>query len=166
MKNRRMLYGYEIEEGELRTRPEEASVVRRVMSLYTEGLSYQKISDILNDDDIPFSPEVPVWNKHKVKRLLENPRYAGSNGYPAIIEKDVFQDVQRRIRDKTANYARRERPIPKATTCEETTVSYMPSDEVIRLTNAINRGLENPDAPDGVVALILKGISARYDCLK
>lgn len=166
MKNRRMLYGYEIKQGELRIQTEEAKVVQRVMTLYIAGLSYQKISDTLNEDNISFSPEVPIWNKHKVKRLLENPRYAGANGYPPIIAQHIFQEVQQRIRDKTANYSKRERPVPKTVTCEEATVSYIPSDEVIRLGNAINRGLENPDVPEDVVTLILQGISARYDCLK
>lgn len=166
MKNRKILYGYVVENGELHIQPGEATVVQRVMALYTEELSYQKISDILNGEGIPFSSEAPSWNKHKVKRLLENPRYAGANGYPPIIELAVFQEVQLRIRDKTANYSKRERPVPKAVVCEETTVSYIPSDEVIRLTNAINRGLEHLDTPEDVVALILQGISARYDCLK
>jgi hypothetical protein len=35
---------------------------------------------------------------------------------------------------------------------------------MIRLTNAINRGLERPDKPEDTVSLILQGISARYDC--
>jgi len=42
--------------------------------------------------------------------------------------------------------------------------SYTPSGEVIRLTNAINRGLEHPDKPEDVVSLILQGVAARYDC--
>ena len=41
---------------------------------------------------------------------------------------------------------------------------YVPSAEVVRLTNAVNRGLEHPSAPEDVVALILQGVSARYDC--
>ena len=35
--------------------------------------------------------------------------------------------------------------------------SYQPSGEVIRLTNAINRGLEHPDDPQEVISLILQG---------
>ena len=42
--------------------------------------------------------------------------------------------------------------------------TYTPSGEVVRLTNAINRGLEHPDKPEDVVSLILQGVSARYDC--
>ena len=41
---------------------------------------------------------------------------------------------------------------------------YVPNGEVIRLTNAVNRGLEQPNTPENVVSLILQGVSARYDC--
>ena len=42
--------------------------------------------------------------------------------------------------------------------------AYAPSAEVIRLSNDINRGLEQPDSPEAVMALILQGAAARYDC--
>ena len=42
--------------------------------------------------------------------------------------------------------------------------AYIPSADTVRLTNAINRGLEHPDKPEDVVSLILQGVSARYDC--
>ena len=42
--------------------------------------------------------------------------------------------------------------------------TYIPSADTIRLTNAINRGLEHPDKPEDIVSLILQGVSARYDC--
>lgn len=41
---------------------------------------------------------------------------------------------------------------------------YAPSEAVIRLDNAVNRALEHPDKPKEVVALILQGVSVRYDC--
>jgi len=41
-------------------------VVKRITTLYIDGLSCQKIADILNDSDIPFDADVPLWNKHKV----------------------------------------------------------------------------------------------------
>lgn len=42
--------------------------------------------------------------------------------------------------------------------------TYAPSAEVIRLNNAINRGLERPDSPEAAMSLILQGAAARYDC--
>ena len=43
-------------------------------------------------------------------------------------------------------------------------LGYAPSEDTIRLTNAINRGLEKPEHPEEVVTLIMQGISARYAC--
>ena len=71
MINRKILYGYQIQNGEITVVEDEALVVRRVFSLYLGGLSYQRISDTLNGEEIPFCREAPLWNKHKVKRLLK-----------------------------------------------------------------------------------------------
>ncbi len=167
MSNRKILYGYQIQRGELVICPREAEIVDRIVALYMEDVSYQKISDTLNQEHIPFSMETPLWNKHKVKRLLENPRYTGEDGYPSIIEAGAFQAVQRKIRDKTAGYRKKDSASDSSTKMSEeaTEFVYVPSGEVIRLTNAINRSLEHLDTPEDVAALILQGISARYDCL-
>lgn len=218
MSKRKLLYGYQIQNGELTVVKAEASVVARVASLYLEGLSYQKLADLLNQEHIPFSKEVPVWDKHKVKRLLENPRYTGQNGYPGILDTETFQCVQSLIQEKTAKQTpKAERQILKladrlhCASCGSTLyrmggknhrkdtlylkcahcgititiqdeilleevihqmeewdrpeqTSYQPSGEVIRLTNAINRGLEHPDDPQEVISLILQGVAARYAC--
>ena len=87
MSKRRMLYGYYIQQGEIAIVETEAIIVRRVFSFCIGGLSYQKISDLLNAEKIPYSQEMPVWNKHKIKRLLENPRYMGQDDtLPSLTE--------------------------------------------------------------------------------
>lgn len=106
---RKILYGYQIQYGELVVVHQEAETIQRIATLYLNGLSYQKISDILNHDSIPYSMEVPLWNMHKVKRLLENPRYTGTDGYPPILENGVFQAVQEYIRQKTAEWTKKEK---------------------------------------------------------
>ena len=217
MTNRKNLYGYHIQNGELTVLPGEAAVVEQIAVLYIAGGSYQGIADSLNQSGILFSAEAPLWNRHKVKRLLENQRYTGKDGYPPILDEAVFQAVQAKIRSKTEGYTFKEkRPALylkeylccpcggamhrtaganrrkdtlylKCQSCgAQVTISdadlltqvshqvaehnhpadepYTPSGEVIRLNNAINRGLEHPDAPEDVVALILRGMSARYDC--
>lgn len=112
MSNRKNLYGYRIENGTLVVCPEEAAVVERVTTLYLAGASYQAIADALNKEGIPFSQEAPLWNKHKVKRLLENSRYTGADGYPPILGEAIFRAVQEQIRSKTAGYAVKEkRPV-------------------------------------------------------
>lgn len=217
MTNRKNLYGYHIENGEMAIVPEEKAVVERIAGLYLVGASYQAIADSLNKAGTPFSPQAPLWNMHKVKRLLENPRYIGTKGYPAILDSDTFHAVQAKIRAKTEGYTYKEKRLAlklkdclrcpcggalqrvggttrrkdtlylKCAACGAhvtildedllTEVSrqmaehnapkeqpYVLDSEVIRLTNAINRSLEQPDAPENVVSLILQGVSARYDC--
>lgn len=214
--NRKILYGYQVQNGETAIHPVEAITAARVFTIYEAGLSYQQIADTLNGEKVPFSQEAPLWNKHKVKRLLENPRYTGRDGYPALVSQDIFDRVQGLIREKTSGYtARKERPASKLRLlCESCggcfhrlagpnrrtdtlylkcggcgalvtitdaallneaarqiaehnapcTADYAPSEAAIRLTNAVNRGLEHPDKPEDVVSLILQGISARYGC--
>lgn len=217
MTKRKILYGYQIRRGELVIQPQEAIVAKRIATLYMDGLSYQKISDTLNADGILFSQEAPLWNKHKIKRLLENPRYTGTDGYPAVIDGDDFQIIQSKIQSKSEDQMRSEqRPALrmkeylrcacggsfhrtagpsrrkdtlylKCGTCgkqfkildsdllseiskqmaehdKPAEEGYVPSSETVRLTNAVNRGLERPEQPEEIVKLILQGVSARYDC--
>ena len=77
MSYRKILYGYQIQNGELTLVPEEAAVVNRIAGLYLDGLSYQKLADLLNQKNIPFSQEAPAWDKHKVTRLLETEGLSG-----------------------------------------------------------------------------------------
>ena len=53
MSYRKILYGYQIQNGELTLVPEEAAVVNRIAGLYLDGLSYQKLADLLNQKNIP-----------------------------------------------------------------------------------------------------------------
>lgn len=216
MKNRKILYGYCLRDGRMTIQPQEAKTVKHIVTLYTEGISFQKIAEALNGEQVPYSEDAPLWNKHKVKRLLENPRYAGADGYPAMIETAVHEAVQEKIQSKTSGQRKREtrpalwlKPYLRCEECGETLIrmgdpkpetlglrcqrcgnrltirdddliaqtviqlavhasetvkQYTPSEEVIRLTNAVNRGLEQPDNPEEVTGLILQGISARYEC--
>lgn len=218
MINRKVLYGYQIQNGALEIVPEEQRTVSMVFTLYNAGASYQAISDALNRQSIPYCREVPLWNKYKVKRLLENPRYTGKEGYPILVEADIFQAAQEKTAEKNARkQSHGEKPVIARLTpyfrctcggkmtrlgggwqnsgklylrCEdcgntavmdmEATVNgivrqfrdheqpsctaYTPSAEVMRLDNAINRGLEQPASPEAVMALILQGAAARYAC--
>lgn len=100
MTKRKILYGYQIRGGALEIVPEEQRVVHMLFTLYSAGASYQDISDALNRQGVPYSPEMPLWNKHKIKRMLENARYTGKDGYPVIIAETDFQAVQDKIAEK------------------------------------------------------------------
>lgn len=167
MAKRRMLYGYLIQNGELIIKADEATTVKRIFNDYLEDLSYQAIAEMLNEEKIPYSPEVSDWNKHKVKRLLENPRYIGEKEYPAIIEPETFANVQQLIQSKATNYTpkKTKQNIENSINNEETGLTvYEPSVEVMKIDNSINRALEKAEQPKVVIKLILQGITARYEC--
>ncbi len=172
MKNRKILYGYKIENGVFVIYPQEAEIVKRIFEIYQSGESYQGISDILNAENILYSEDSAFWNKHKIKRMLENPRYTGECGYPKIIQSEDFQAAQVIIRSKTAgkkqNRVSREQNIQVQPESHQKIENqgYQPSDEVFKLENVIRREMENPNNPQEIMQLILKAVSARYDCLK
>ncbi len=113
MIHRKILYGYQIKNGELNIVPTEAETVKMIFTYYIAGASYMQISDKLNSDNIPFSTESPAWNKNKIKRMLENPRYTGNDGYPTIIDKETFRMVQGVIQSKITSRVKAERPALK-----------------------------------------------------
>ena len=57
MINRKVLYGYQIQNGALEIVPEEQRTVSMVFTLYNAGASYQAISDALNRQSIPYCRE-------------------------------------------------------------------------------------------------------------
>ena len=62
MTHRRMLYGYQVLNGELIIMEREAVTVRSVMTLYLAGLLYLKIAGQLNSEGIPYSQEAVTEN--------------------------------------------------------------------------------------------------------
>lgn len=170
MKKRTVLYGYQIQHGDFVVIPAEQVIVERIFEDYHGGESYQKIADQLNAEKIPFHQGTGGWDKHKVKRLLEDPRYLGEKGYPALIDQKLFQIVQEEIKHKAAHCRKKDGQVKKrASEClRGRKISegegYRSSEQVIRLQNAIDRAMEAPEDPEKILALILQAISARYAC--
>lgn len=65
-----------------------------------------------------------------------------------ISDEELLEETARQVREHDA-------PVQKP---------YQPSDEVMRLTNAIDRALERIESPEETIRLILQGAGARYAC--
>ena len=87
MSNRLLPYGYRIKYGRLMIDEIEMTVVKEVCKMRSAGETLKQIADSLNFRGISFY-ETAGWDKHKVKRLLENDRYIGKDGYPPILSED------------------------------------------------------------------------------
>ncbi|MGJ4851925.1 recombinase family protein [Bacillota bacterium Meth-B3] len=100
-KNRYLPFGYHIQNGALCIHEAEASVVRRVFEDYQAGISYRRIAESLTTQGIPYMENRTDWNKHMVKRMLENSRYCGRDDFPPILPADTFGAVTALIGQKS-----------------------------------------------------------------
>ncbi|BAL01639.1 putative recombinase [Oscillibacter valericigenes Sjm18-20] len=100
-KNRYLPFGYHIQNGTLCIREAEAAVVRQVFEDYQAGMSYRRIAGSLTAKGISYMENRTDWNKHMVKRMLENPRYCGREDFPPIIPADTFGAVSALIGQKS-----------------------------------------------------------------
>lgn len=90
MGNRKLPFGYQLKQGEVTIHEAEAAVVHKIFEQYVSGASYLEITRMLKNQPVAYQPD-KLWNKNMVARILENVCYIGENGFPPIIEKNVFQ---------------------------------------------------------------------------
>jgi len=93
VKNRIIPYGYRIEDGKITICQEEAAIVKEIYEKRAAGVILSEIAASLNDRGIPFYGELG-WDKHKVKRVLENDKYLGMDGYPAILDQQTIDKAR------------------------------------------------------------------------
>lgn len=103
-------YGYQVRDGALRVKPQEARTVGLIFEMYLEGLGIARICRELNEHDIR-TKTGKRWASQTVANILRNPLYCGyakengslrSGSHRAIVDKETFSRVQvemtRRIR--------------------------------------------------------------------
>ena len=95
MKIRNMPYGYQYKNGSIAIQEKETETVKRIFTEYLNGLSLLKIAENLNNEQIEYMPGVCGWNKSRIKRIIEDERYLGTNGYPPIIDEDTHKTLIR-----------------------------------------------------------------------
>ena len=115
--------GYSVQDGKLVICPEEAATVQRIFREYASGMSYREIIAGLNRDGIKTKRGNP-YGTNSLHDLLHNEKYIGTlvygksihredgtrnthgessdiirieNAIPAIIDKDLFDAVQKRM---------------------------------------------------------------------
>lgn len=93
MKIRNIPYGYQYKNGSIAIQEKETETVKCIFTEYLNGLSLLKIAEQLNNEHIEYMPGVCGWNKSRIKRIIEDERYLGSNGYPPIIDEDTHKTL-------------------------------------------------------------------------
>ena len=161
MKIRYFPFGYQMVQGETVLHPQEAEVVRQIFSRYTTGLGYQEISKWLNRESVAYHPNVS-WNKHMVKRILENRRYTGRSGWPVIVDAALF-DAAEKKRALNPSYPKRRIAQP-ASAPSDITPLYEPTAQIRRMEKEIGRQLSKRPTPE-LKVLILQCAAEKYHSL-
>lgn len=89
MGNRKQPFGYRMELGVIVRHPQEAALVEQIFRQYLSGATYNALVAELRSQPVPYD-EGKVWNKNMLARILEDKRYTGKNGYPAIIPAEAL----------------------------------------------------------------------------
>ena len=95
MKLRTIPYGYQFTDGAVAVHPQERDTVMEICKAYLDGKSLLQIAEHLNADGVEYLPSVTGWNKARLKRIIEDERYLGRESYPAILDKETFDALQR-----------------------------------------------------------------------
>ncbi len=90
-----------IQNGETIICPKEADAVRSIFHRYLAGVSYARIAEEMSRGTIPYHQHTSQWNKHMIKRILENGKYLGTGIYPWLVSVEDFLAVQLQREDKT-----------------------------------------------------------------
>ncbi len=86
-KNRKIPFGYMMQNGEITTNPKE---VLAVVSIFRRYVSGESLTTIAQSMDVPYN-EGLTWNKNTVKRIIENEKYLGTDKFPQLIDEDTFR---------------------------------------------------------------------------
>ncbi|MDE7262454.1 MAG: recombinase family protein [Oscillospiraceae bacterium] len=98
---RKTPFGYMVRDGKTVICPKEADAVRSIYHRYLAGASYARIAEEMSLGTIPYHQHTPQWNKHMIKRILENGKYLGTDIYPRLVSDEDFLAVQLQREDKT-----------------------------------------------------------------
>lgn len=102
-KIRNLPYGYAVFNGRIIPKPDEIAELTWIFDSYKMGATCQKIAENLIERAIPYMEDKPEWNKSKIKRILENKSYLGTNMLPSVMTEQVFYEIQEVIKSKTVN---------------------------------------------------------------
>lgn len=72
--------GYSNIDGKLEKNLDEVEIVKAVFAMRADGMSYQKIADMLNNDNVP-TKRGGKWYAATIRYITENPKYKGMDIY-------------------------------------------------------------------------------------
>ena len=92
--------GYVVHDGKIVVDERQSDIVRQIFTDYDSGISTIQIARTLIENGIKNKNDRVKWTHATVGRILENHNYLGTEYYPCMIEKELFQRVQEKREQK------------------------------------------------------------------
>lgn len=139
MGNRKQPFGYRVVMGEIALHPQEAELVEYIFRQYLSGATFNALVLELRKQSVPYIEE-KAWNKNMVARILEDKRYTGECGYPAIIQQYELERVLEKRRCKQGQAQKTEAQKMLRRLSGHTATERMERE----VLNFLNRLIQNP----------------------
>ena len=92
-----------MKKGEIIAEPTESQAVKDIFKLYLDGKSMSELARQMSISQISYNGITFDWNKNMVKRILENEKYLGKDGYPVLIDNETFNHANARKKSKATS---------------------------------------------------------------
>ena len=102
-KNRNIPFGYTMQKGEIVEELTESQAVKNIFKLYLNGKSMSELARQMSINQISYNGITFDWNKNMIKRILENEKYLGKDGYPALTDSETFCRANARKKSKATS---------------------------------------------------------------
>lgn len=91
-----MPIGYKIVNGKITIYEEHQKIVEGIFHDYDKGISTIKIAKSLKEKGVCNAHDRVAWTHVSIGKILENHNYLGTEFYPQLIDKELFDRVQKR----------------------------------------------------------------------
>lgn len=98
--------GYSIKEGKIVVNEEQRNIVQKIFTDYDNGNSLIGIATDLKEKGIANAHGRVAWTHGVIGKILENHNYLGTEYYPQIIDKELFESVQIKREEKRKQLSR------------------------------------------------------------
>lgn len=110
MMQRHMPIGYKLVNGKIRLDEPKAAVVKKIFSDYLFGVSTSALAKRLTEMGFPNANNKASWNHGSIGKILENVKYLGDEFYPQMISTELFEQVQKRRKERCNQLGRSIQP--------------------------------------------------------
>jgi site-specific DNA recombinase len=110
MMQRHMPIGYKMVDGKVQLDEPKAVVVKRIFADYQSGISTSALAKRLTEMGFPNANNKASWNHGSIGKILENVKYLGDEFYPQMIDTELFEQVQKRRKERCEQLGRSIRP--------------------------------------------------------